>query len=163
MSVYYPASNCGGGAIPQYSCNPCPEYEYSRIRSIAFVKNTFSFTDPSDPTEWNTGLGNGDIIVIWATSGTYDGSTIEELVGFGVSGADIGGTFRGGMLDVPDRLGNDCRWILGTLDLRLGSLRRLPFLDLPRGLCFSDARQWLPFTQIFAPEKAKYLAEEVRK
>ena len=39
-------------------------------------------------------------------------------------------------------------------------LRRLPFLDLPRGLCFSDARQWLPFTQIFAPEKAKYLAEE---
>jgi hypothetical protein len=25
------------------------------------------------------------------------------------------------MLDVPDRLGNDRRWILGTLDLRLGS------------------------------------------
>lgn len=92
MSVYYPASNCGGGAIPQYSCNPCPEYEYSRIRSISYVKNTFSFTDPSDPTEWNTGLGNGDIIVIWATSGTYDGGTIEELVGFGDAETQNGGS-----------------------------------------------------------------------
>jgi len=26
--------------------------------------------------------------------------------GFGVSGADIGAIFRGGMLEVPDKLGN---------------------------------------------------------
>ena len=85
MSVYYPASNCGGGAIPQYTCNPCPTYEYSRIRSIAYVKNTFSFTDPEDPTEWNTGLSNGEIFVLWATSGNYDGGQAVELVGFGDS------------------------------------------------------------------------------
>ena len=82
MSVYYPASNCGGGVIPQYSCSPCPNYEYGRIRSVAIVKNTFSFTDPEDPTEWNTGLANGDITVLWATAGNYDGGTVTELPGF---------------------------------------------------------------------------------
>lgn len=91
MSVYYPASNCGGGAIPQYTCNSCFTYEYSRIRSIAYVKNTFSFTDPEDPTEWNTGLAAGDIIVLWATAGNYDGGTVEELVGFGDSETVNGG------------------------------------------------------------------------
>ena len=42
--------------------------------------------------------------------------------GFGVSGADIGGIFRGGMLaDVFDMLGDDRRWMSGTEDLRFGS------------------------------------------
>ena len=92
MSVYYPASNCGGtGSIPTYSCNPCPEYEYSRIRSVAFVKNTWSFTDPSDSTEWDAALTAGAAIVIWATSGSYDGSTIDELVGFGDAETQNGG------------------------------------------------------------------------
>lgn len=83
MSIYYPASNCGGGAIPAYTCNPCPDYAYGRVRSIGFVKNSFSFTDPSDPTEWNSALASGDAIVIWAVSGTYDGGTATDLPGFG--------------------------------------------------------------------------------
>ena len=42
--------------------------------------------------------------------------------GFGVSGADIGRIFLGGMpADVSDKLGNDRRWMSGTVDLRLGS------------------------------------------
>jgi hypothetical protein len=82
MSIYYPASNCGGAEIPAYSCNPCSTYEFARVRSIAYVKNNFSFTDPSNPTEWNAGLASGDIIVLWATSGSYD-SAVEELVAFG--------------------------------------------------------------------------------
>ncbi len=66
-------------------------------------------------------------------------------------------------LDVEDPAFN---WVYSDelhgdkLKTELDFLRRLPFLDLPCGLCFSDARQWLPFTQIFAPEKAKYLAEK---
>lgn len=82
MSVYYPSGNCGGGAIPTYSCSPCSTYEYGRIRSIAFVKNSYTFTDPSNPSEWNTALANDNAIVVWATSGNYDSAT-EELVGFG--------------------------------------------------------------------------------
>lgn len=85
MSIYYPSSNCGGGAIPRYACNPCPTYEYSRIRSIAFVRNTVSFVNPASPAEWSTQINNLNAIVIWATSGTYDGGTVEELVGFGDS------------------------------------------------------------------------------
>jgi hypothetical protein len=84
MSVYYPASNCSGGAIPKYSCQPCPTYEFGRIRSIGFVLNSYSFTNPSNPTEWNTAFTNNAAIVLWATSGTYD-SAMEELVGFGDS------------------------------------------------------------------------------
>jgi hypothetical protein len=83
MSVYYPTSTCGGGAIPQYTCNPCPDYEYGRVRSIAFVKNSVSFTDPTSHIEWNTALGAGNAIVIWATQGNYDGGTSQELPGFG--------------------------------------------------------------------------------
>ena len=73
MSVYYP-SGCGASqTIPTYSCSDCPEYEYGRIRSVFFYKNDFSFTDPTNSTEWDTGLANEDIIVIWETQGSYDG------------------------------------------------------------------------------------------
>lgn len=83
MSVYYPSGNCGPGEIPQYTCTPCGDYEYSRIRSMAFVKTSFSFTDPSDPTEWNTALAAGDAIVLYAVSGSYDGGSTTESPGFG--------------------------------------------------------------------------------
>jgi len=83
MSVYYPSGNCGGAAIPDYTCSPCgSSYEYGRIRSIAFVKSNYSIADPSNPTQWNTAIATGNAIVIWATSGNYDSAT-EELVGFG--------------------------------------------------------------------------------
>lgn len=83
MSVYYP-TGCGPtGTLPTYSCTACPTYEYGRIRSVAFIKNTFSFTDPTNSTEWTTGIDNGDIVVIWETQGSYDGGTAQELTGFG--------------------------------------------------------------------------------
>lgn len=93
MYVYYPSSNCGStSSLPAYSCNPCPEYEYGRIRSVAYVKNTLSFTDPSSPTEWTTGINNGDIRVIWETQGSYDGGTTSELPGYGNREFTNGGT-----------------------------------------------------------------------
>ncbi len=95
MSVYYPSggTDCGsGGVLPTYSCSPCPDYEYGRVRSIAFVKTTFSFTDPTSPTEWNTGIGTGDIRVIWETQGSYDGGSTSELAGFGDREFTNGGT-----------------------------------------------------------------------
>lgn len=83
MSVYYPSSTCGGGAIPAYSCNPCPAFEYGRVRSVAFIKNTYTFIDPSDPAEWATAIANGNVIVVWKTSGSYDGGSTTEAPGFG--------------------------------------------------------------------------------
>lgn len=83
MALYYPESTCGGGAIPSYACNPCPTFEYGRVRSIAFIKNTFAFVDPTSSTEWTAGIANGNIIVIWKTQGSYDGGSTQELTGFG--------------------------------------------------------------------------------
>lgn len=92
MSLYYPSSTCGGSTIPDYACNPCPDYEYGRIRSVALIKNTFTFTDPSSTAEWTTGITNEDIIVIWKTQGGYDGGATSELIGFGDSATVNGNT-----------------------------------------------------------------------
>jgi hypothetical protein len=83
MSLYYPSGNCGGTAIPAYSCQPCPSIEYGRIRSVAFIANDFAFTDPTSSAEWSAGIASGDIIVIWKTQGSYDGGSTQELTGFG--------------------------------------------------------------------------------
>lgn len=92
MSIYYPTSDCGAGEIPVYSCNPCPAYEYGRVSSIAFIKNTFSFTDETSPAEWSAGILAEDIIVIWQTAGSYDGGTTAEQPGFGRSATINGNT-----------------------------------------------------------------------
>jgi len=91
MSIYYPSSNCGGGSIPAYYCNPCLDssvIEYGRVRSIALIKNTYINTLLANPTSssvWSTGINNADVIVIYQTQGTYDGGTTAELTGFGDS------------------------------------------------------------------------------
>lgn len=84
MSVYYPTSNCGTeGVLPDYSCNDCPELEFGRVSSFAFIKSSFSFIDPSNAVEWTNGINNRDIIVIGKTQGSFDGGTPQELAGYG--------------------------------------------------------------------------------
>ena len=94
MSVpYYPSGNCGStGSIPAYACSPCPTYEYGRIRSIALIKNSFTFIDPTKASEWSAGITAGNIVVIWETQGTYDGGSTSELAGFGDRETTNGGT-----------------------------------------------------------------------
>lgn len=81
MAIYYP-SGCDD-LLPGYVCDPCEDVEQGGIRSVAFIKNTFEFTDPSNPTEWQTGFDNGDIVIIPETRGTYDGGAEQEGPGFG--------------------------------------------------------------------------------
>lgn len=81
MAIYYP-SGCDD-LVPEHVCDPCEEIEQGRIRSVAFIKTTFEFTDPSDPTEWQTGFASGDIILIPATKGTFDGGSEVEGPGYG--------------------------------------------------------------------------------
>jgi len=86
MSNYYPTSDCAGGAVPDYTCNPCPDYEYARIRSIALIKMSYIDTvlaAPTSPAVWATGVDNGDVVVIYKTQGNYDGGATAELTGFG--------------------------------------------------------------------------------
>lgn len=81
MAIYYPAG-CDD-LVPAHVCEPCEEIEQGRIRSMAFIKTGFEFTDPSDPTEWQTGFANGDIIIIPQTKGTFDGGQEVEGPGYG--------------------------------------------------------------------------------
>ncbi len=93
MSVYYPQSNCGtSGVIPDYSCSDCPELEFGRVSSFAFIANTFSFTDPTNSAEWDVGIASGDIRVVWQTQGSYDGGTTAENPGFGRQEFSLGST-----------------------------------------------------------------------
>ena len=81
MAVYYP-SGCDA-LIPDHICDPCESIETGRLRSVAFIKNTFAFIDPSNPTEWEAGFASGDIILIPQTKGTFDGGAEVEAPGYG--------------------------------------------------------------------------------
>lgn len=95
MSIYYPSSDCSAGAVPDYTCNPCPTYEYGRIRSIALIKSSYLDTllaDPTNTTLWTTGVDNGSVVIIYKTQGTYDGGSTTELTGFGDAATFNGNT-----------------------------------------------------------------------
>lgn len=106
MSVYYPSGSCNEGNVPGYACNPCPTYEYGRVRSWVFIKNSFAFTDPENPVEWQAGIENGDIIVLWKTQGTYDGGNTGELPGFGDDATVNGNTTHTAVIKDPNYADN---------------------------------------------------------
>ncbi len=109
MSIYYPASTCSGDAVPAYNCNPCPNYEYGRIRSLAFIKTSYVATvlvDPSNSSVWSTGVNSGDIVVVYECSGSYDGGTTTELTGFGDSATFNGNTTHIATVNDPNYLEN---------------------------------------------------------
>lgn len=81
MSIYYP-EGCES-AIPDHQCDPCEVPEHGRVRSIAYIKSSFNFTDPSDPTEWSAGIDNRDIIMIPEVLGSFDGGAPVEGPGYG--------------------------------------------------------------------------------
>lgn len=80
-AVYYP-SGCAA-AVPDHYCNPCETAEHGRIRSVAFIADDFEFTNPSSPTEWQTGIGLKKIIIIPQVNGSYDGGAEIETPGYG--------------------------------------------------------------------------------
>lgn len=81
MAVYYP-DTCDA-QVSEHFCDPCEEVELGRIRSVAFIKKTFEFSDPSSPAEWQAGFASGDIILIPATKGSYDGGSEVLAPGYG--------------------------------------------------------------------------------
>lgn len=81
MSIYYP-SNCGD-STPEYICVECGDIESAKVRSVALIHNSFTFTNKEDPDQWKTGIAAGLIIVIPFTAGSFDGGTPKETNGFG--------------------------------------------------------------------------------
>ncbi len=79
--IYYPAG-CAEELNP-HNCDPCEDQEHGRLRGVAFVHKTYTFVDPTDPTEWQTAIAAGHIIIIPKTNGSYDGGTPKEGPGYG--------------------------------------------------------------------------------
>lgn len=98
MAIYYP-SGCDV-LVPDHLCDPCEAKEKGRVRSVAFIKNTFSFSDPSNPTEWQTGINAGDIIIIPEVLGSFDGGAEVESPGYGDQSTNLTGyNFTSGFKD----------------------------------------------------------------
>ena len=68
---------------PPYVCNPCPTTEKGRVRSVALVKPTYTFLDPTDPAEWLTAINAGHIVMIPSVRGKYDGGAEKKGEGYG--------------------------------------------------------------------------------
>lgn len=81
LAIYY-ADNCEGGVTP-YQCSPCPVREKAGVTSVAFIKSTYAFVDPTDAAEWIDGIESGDILLIPRTRGDYDGGTPKYGDGYG--------------------------------------------------------------------------------
>jgi len=77
--IYYPGCST---AIPDPNCSDCPPTENGDVRAFFLVKKTFTFTDITDTSEWQTGILAKDIYVFPYTRGTV---TVAENVvnGFG--------------------------------------------------------------------------------
>ena len=43
-------------SLSAFQCEPCAPIEHGRIRGVALIHKSFAFTDPTDPTEWATGI-----------------------------------------------------------------------------------------------------------
>lgn len=81
MAVYY-----FGGCeteIPDHICNPCETQEAGRIRSVAFILRSFTFTDPSNRAEWVTGINNRSIFIVPEVTGSTDGGAPVTGPGYG--------------------------------------------------------------------------------
>lgn len=89
MSVYYP-TGCDA-LVPDHYCDTCEAVENGRVSSVAFIKQTFAFVDPTDPTEWQAGFAAGDIILIPFTRGTFDGGSEIESAGYGRQATRLNG------------------------------------------------------------------------
>ncbi len=70
--IFYPQ---GCEDLIDHICSPCPEAESGRIRHIAFVSTSFTFSDITNPIDWANGIMNGKIIVLPNVNGIYDGGS----------------------------------------------------------------------------------------
>lgn len=85
MSVYYPGCSL---VIPDPTCSDCPEKELGRVRSIFLQKTSYTFTDITDPAEWDAAIQSRDVYVFPYTKGTF---TMTEVLtqGFGNVDEDV--------------------------------------------------------------------------
>lgn len=91
-TVYYPG--CPTSELPFYQCDPCENYEKSKVRSVGAVTDTYYPTLLANPTStavWQAGIESEDIIIIPRVIGSLDapdpltgpgyGDDVETILG----------------------------------------------------------------------------------
>jgi hypothetical protein len=73
--------NCD--ALPDHTADICDTGEHGRIGSVAFIKTAYTFTNPSDATEWQDAVAAGNVVIIPEVSGSYDGGKPKDGPGYG--------------------------------------------------------------------------------
>jgi hypothetical protein len=92
MPIVY--KSCGGAEIPAHLCNACTKPEKGGVRGVAYIEKSyldaarlssglFEKSDVESLEWWNTGVLNGNIIIIPKTRGTFDGGSPQTGSGFG--------------------------------------------------------------------------------
>jgi len=66
-----------------YENESCLPHEKGVVRGLAFIKTSYTFADPPDAVEWAAAVTSNDVVVIKASSGSYDGGTPKYDKGFG--------------------------------------------------------------------------------
>ncbi len=81
MAIYYPQS-CDDEVVSRI-CSPCPAIELGRVRRVAAVHKSWSFTNIESEAEWDAGIAADMIVIFDAVSGSYDGGTATLVPGTG--------------------------------------------------------------------------------
>jgi hypothetical protein len=73
-------------SIIAYNSDCCIPVEFGRVRSVAFIRKAYLqqiLSDAENETVWQTGIDNGDIVILGLTSGTFDSGTPQKFKGYG--------------------------------------------------------------------------------
>lgn len=80
--AFYTPAGCDS-IIGDHSCDPCETIESAKVRSVGYIKSSYTFVDPTSPAEWNLAIANKNVIIIPFVNGTFDGGAEVTKDGYG--------------------------------------------------------------------------------
>jgi hypothetical protein len=89
MSGVYSCEN-----VPPYEVDSCL-FENGKIRHAGWYKSSYTWVDPTDPTEWASAIASGDVELFPNVYGTKDKGDMQTMTGFGdLAITNTGKTFK---------------------------------------------------------------------
>jgi hypothetical protein len=104
LTGYYPTT-CDD--LPNHTCDPCETREFGRVRSAGFIKSDFTFTDQTNPTEWQAGIASGDIIIAPFTNGEIAEPSVKTGPGYGDMVEEVLSQDQSGFFNDPNFVSNN--------------------------------------------------------
>jgi len=96
--------------VPTYVGLDCFKVDKGRIVAVAFIDESITFVDTSDPDEWEDVTYAGDIVVHKQVRGGYAPSSISEAPGYGKQANRTVGRNHEVIVHIPSMKGNSGHW-----------------------------------------------------